>query len=115
MTFTDRDIFHCLYSNVAGPTESISFKAPSDTAHSYKTKGIQVIMPHHVSAIQMISYNSLMYFNITLGIRAAARPWLSRTAFVEAINDVAKEAGVSAKWKANKSCDFSFPIVLPLK
>ena len=102
----------CVYSNVPGPTESISLtpilsvvgepKAPpsaTTTRQHYKIAKIQTVLPHPVSIFQILSYDSSMFFNITLDTRAAPQPWILRAAFVEAVNCVADATGVKSKWE----------------
>ena len=81
-----RDVFErqsCVYSNVPGPTIPIWIAG-------HRLLKLQTILPHPVSIFQALSYNGSIYFNITLDVRAAARPWLLRDAFVESIQYFSK-------------------------
>jgi hypothetical protein len=97
----------CVYSNVPGPTESISLqasttgnsKAPSAVTRRYNIKKIQTVLPHPVSVFQVLSYAESMFFNITLDTRSAVQPWILRTAFIDAVKCVADASGVNSKWK----------------
>eukprot|EP00978_Attheya_sp_CCMP212_P005641 scaffold12632_cov52-Attheya_sp.AAC.2 len=97
----------CVYSNVPGPTESISLqasttgnsKAPSAVTRRYNIKKIQTVLPHPVSIFQVLSYAESMFFNITLDTRSAVQPWILRTAFIDAVKCVADASGVKSKWK----------------
>lgn len=82
------DAVSCVYTNVAGPTESISLKS---TTNLYEIKKIQVVMPHPVSILTILSYNGSMFFNITLDTRSGIQAQLLRTSFVEAVKTVADE------------------------
>mmetsp|Transcript_1282 Transcript_1282/g.2232 ORF Transcript_1282/g.2232 Transcript_1282/m.2232 type:complete len:151 (+) Transcript_1282:94-546(+) len=77
----------CVYSNIPGPTESISLKpsgskgvlkeAPSfatTSRHQHKITKIQNVLPDAVPIFQILSYNSSICFNITLHMRAAFQP-----------------------------------------
>jgi len=88
----------CVWSNVAGPTESISLTASASSQQSYKVEKIQIVMPHPVSIMTFLSYDSKLFCNITLDTRAAAQPWLLRRVLIEAVKTVTPE-GVSGKWK----------------
>ena len=68
-------------------------------ARAYKINKIQVVMPHPVSIFQILSYDSNVFFNMTLDTRAATQPWLLRTAFVDAVSCVADATEVSGKWE----------------
>ena len=86
----------CVYSNVPGPLEALSLKG---VTRSYQITKLQIIMPHPVSIVNILSYNASVFFNITLDTRAAEESWRLRTAFVEAIESVAEAAGVKSKWE----------------
>ena len=90
------DCVSCVYSNVPGPSEAISLKGAT---RSYQITKMHVIMPHPVSIVNILSYNSSVFFNITLDTRAAEEPWRLRNAFVEAVESVAEAAGVKSKWE----------------
>lgn len=83
----------CIYSNVAGPTEAIWL------AGCHMTR-IQVIMPHPTSIFQALSYNGLVFCNITLDNRSAPQLHLLRAAFVDAINNFASTYSVVVPDKA---------------
>jgi hypothetical protein len=63
----------------------------------YKIKKMQIVMPHPVSIVQVISYDGNLYFNITLDLRSAKDPWFLRTAFTDAVKSVATATGVDKK------------------
>lgn len=90
------DAVSCVYTNVAGPTDSISLK--STTNLIYEIKKIQVVMPHPVSILTILSYNGSMFFNITLDTRSGIQAYLLRTSFVEAVKTVADEVLDNKNW-----------------
>ena len=100
----------CVYSNVPGPVEAISLtpltkeEAKGFSSNSYKINKMHVVMPHPVSIFQALSYNSSIFFNITLDTRAAPQPWILRTSFIEAVNCVADATDVANKWKNELEC-----------
>lgn len=87
----------CVYSNVPGPTKSISLQ-PTTSHRSFKINAIQTVLPHPVSIFQVLSYNQSLFFNITLDTRAGSQPWILRSAFVESVTSVANASGAASKW-----------------
>jgi hypothetical protein len=60
----------------------------------YNIKKMQIVMPHPVSILQVISYDGNLFFNITLDLRSAKDPGFLKTAFVDAVSYVATATGV---------------------
>jgi len=58
----------------------------------YNIKKMQIVMPHPVSTLQVISYDGNMLN--TLDLRSAKDPWFLKTAFVDAVKSVATATGV---------------------
>jgi hypothetical protein len=55
-------------------------------------------MPHPVSIFTILSYNSTMYFNITLDTRTGIDAFILRESWIEAVKTVAETAEVE-NWK----------------
>ena len=60
----------------------------------YNIKKMQIVMPHPVSILQVISYDGNLFVNINLDLRSAKKPDMLRKAFVDAVKSVAAATGV---------------------
>ena len=90
------DAVSAVYTNVAGPTQSISLQSPSK---DYEITGLQVVMPHPVSIFCILSYNSTMHFNITLDTRTGIDAFILRESWIEAVKTVAESVISDDKWE----------------
>jgi len=90
------DAVSAVYTNVAGPTQSISLQTQSKK--DYEIAGLQVVMPHPVAIFCILSYNSTMFFNITVDTRRGIDAFILRESWIEAVKTVAETAEVE-KWK----------------
>ncbi|KAL7491839.1 hypothetical protein ACHAWT_001108 [Skeletonema menzelii] len=97
----------CVWSNVPGPFEAVaialccnvvSFFSPK-SGNMYNIKKIQIVMPHPVSILQVISYDGNLFFNVTLDLRSAKNAEFLRGAFVDAVKNVAAATGVDKEEK----------------
>jgi len=76
----------------------VSFFSPI-SGNMYNIKKMQIVMPHPVSILQVISYDGNLFFNVTLDMRSAKNPVLLREAFVNAVKSVAEATGVDKEQK----------------
>eukprot|EP00985_Skeletonema_marinoi_P007643 scaffold3384_cov122-Skeletonema_marinoi.AAC.1 len=83
----------CVWSNIPGPVEAVSFFSPI-SGNMYNIKKMQIVIPHPISFLQVTSYDGNLFFNITLDLRSAKNPGLLREAFVNAVKSVAEATGV---------------------
>ena len=90
------DALSAVYTNVAGPTQSISLQSPSK---DYEIKGLQVVMPHPVSIFTVLSYNSKIFINITLDTRTGIDAFILRESWIEAVKTAAETVISDDKWK----------------
>ena len=68
-------------------------------------KKMQIVMPHPVSILQVISYDGNLFFNVTLDLRSAKDPAFLRKAFVDAVKSVAVATGVDKEQKWAKELE----------
>ena len=90
------DAVSAVYTNVAGPTQSISLQSPNK---DYEITGLQVVMPHPVAIFCILSYNSTMFFNITVDTRTGIDAFILRESWIEAVKTVAESVISDDKWK----------------
>ena len=90
------DAVSAVYTNVAGPTQSISLQSPSK---DYEITGLQVVMPHPVSILTVLSYDSTIFINITLDTRMGIDAFILRESWIEAVKTVAESVISDDKWK----------------
>ena len=76
----------------------VSFFSPN-SGNMYNIKKMQIVMPHPVSILQVISYDGNLFFNVTLDLRSAKNPEFLRVAFVDAVKSVAAATGVDKEQK----------------
>jgi len=91
------DAVSAVYTNVAGPTRSISLQ--SQSKKDYEITGLQVVMPHPVSIFTVLSYNSKIFINITLDTRTGIDAFILRESWIEAVETVAESIISDDKWK----------------
>ena len=90
------DAVSAVYTNVAGPTQSISLQSPNK---DYEITGLQVVMPHPVAIFCILSYNSTMFFNITVDTRTGIDAFILRESWIKAVKTVAESVISDDKWK----------------